>query len=121
MSLELPYPPSINHYWRHVGRRVLISQAGREYRAKVVRELAALRVETLSGPLCVELGVCPPDNRDRDLDNILKALFDSLTKGQFWQDDKQVRRLVVDWYDPTPDDAGAVTVTASPLERKARR
>ena len=29
MVLTLPYPPSINHYWRRVGPRTLISREGR--------------------------------------------------------------------------------------------
>ena len=33
--LNLPFPPSVNHYWRNVGSRVLISQAGRDYQRGV--------------------------------------------------------------------------------------
>ena len=33
IRLELPYPPSVNTYWRSVAGRVLISKAGRMYRA----------------------------------------------------------------------------------------
>jgi hypothetical protein len=31
MKLTLPYPPSVNHYYRRVGPRTLISREGREY------------------------------------------------------------------------------------------
>ena len=30
LELELPWPPSVNHYYRHVGPRVLISRDGRK-------------------------------------------------------------------------------------------
>jgi crossover junction endodeoxyribonuclease RusA len=39
----------------------------------------------------------PPDKRQRDLDNYLKALFDSLTHAGVWLDDWQIKRLTVEW------------------------
>lgn len=33
LILEIPYPPSVNHYYRRVGNRMLISREWREYRA----------------------------------------------------------------------------------------
>ena len=39
VRLELPFPPSVNRYWRHVGMgggvRVLLSREGRRYKAAV--------------------------------------------------------------------------------------
>ena len=35
LEVELPYPPSINHYWRRVGRTTLISREGRIVHRKV--------------------------------------------------------------------------------------
>ncbi|WP_420882902.1 RusA family crossover junction endodeoxyribonuclease [Xenorhabdus ehlersii] len=32
----------------------------------------------------------PPDRRQRDLDNLPKAVFDSLTHAGFWADDNQI-------------------------------
>lgn len=32
VDLTLPLPPSSNRYWRHVGRKVLLSREAREYR-----------------------------------------------------------------------------------------
>lgn len=29
------WPPSVNHGWRHVGNRTLISAAGRDFRRKI--------------------------------------------------------------------------------------
>ena len=36
----LPFPPSVNRYYRHVGYRTLLSREGREYRAMVLSLLA---------------------------------------------------------------------------------
>jgi Holliday junction resolvase RusA-like endonuclease len=92
---ELPYPPSINHYWRRVGFRTLISREGRRFRERVMAILAARRVNPLAGPLAVEVDVYPPDNRRRDIDNVQKALLDALQHGGAYGDDSQVVRLAI--------------------------
>jgi len=102
MKLFLPYPPSVNTYWRHVvmGRsaRVLISKKGREYREAVCRIVLANRVhgETRmpgSRKLAVKLTAFPPDARARDLDNLPKAVLDALTHAGVWADDSQIDAL----------------------------
>ena len=35
MEIVLPYPPSVNTYWRAVKGRVILSKKGREYRHAV--------------------------------------------------------------------------------------
>ncbi len=90
VRIELPYPPSINHYWRHVGPRVLISREGRAFRARVVQILGGLGLPTLCGPLAVCIEAHPPDNRRRDLDNIQKSLLDALQHGRLYADDSQI-------------------------------
>jgi Holliday junction resolvase RusA-like endonuclease len=99
-AAELPYPPSINHYWRRVGQRTLISREGRRFRQRVLALLAARRVETFVGPLAVRVGVYPPDRRRRDIDNVLKALFDALQHGGVYGDDSQVVRLTIEKHPP---------------------
>src|SRR5262249_19038810 len=73
---ELPYPPSLNHSWRHVGPRTLISRQGRVFRVKVCSLLAARGIRPLSGSLAVRIRVHPPDERRRDIDNLPKSLLD---------------------------------------------
>jgi Holliday junction resolvase RusA-like endonuclease len=99
-DLELPYPPSINHYWRRVGARTLISREGRRFRRRVVAILAARRVEPLTGPLAVEVEVHPPDDRRRDVDNVQKSLLDALQHGGAYADDSQIVRLAIAKCDP---------------------
>lgn len=95
VKLTLPYPPSINRYWRHVGTRVLISKAGRRYRSDVAAVLTAERVKPLEGELAVQIDVFPPDRRRRDLDNTLKALLDAMQGGAY-VDDNQIGELHVE-------------------------
>jgi crossover junction endodeoxyribonuclease RusA len=94
-SYELPYPPSVNHYWRHVGWRTLISREGRRYRKEVVALLAAQRARPLSGRLRVRVTIHPPDGKRRDLDNVQKAMLDALEQGGAFHDDAQIDELVI--------------------------
>lgn len=101
-EFELPYPPSLNTYYRHVGAKVLISERGRAYRSEVERLVRALRSrgslgpEALEGRLGLRVAMNPPDNRKRDIDNILKATLDALTHAGLWCDDSQVDRLTIE-------------------------
>jgi len=91
---ELPYPPSVNHYWRRVGARTLISRGGRQYRETVVAMLLAARAERFDGQLAVHIALHPPDHRRRDLDNAPKALLDALQHGGMYEDDSQIDLLI---------------------------
>ena len=96
IELELPFPPSVNHYYRRVGPRTLISREGRAYRDTVVSTLADLGVKAMEGPLEVEVDLYPPDRRRRDADNSLKSLLDALQHGGAYGDDSQIVKIVVE-------------------------
>ncbi len=103
LELNLPYPPSVNHYytkWAEGKRvRVAVAAAGSRYRAAVY----CYRLETLKNPrplktrLAVEVELWRPDRRKKgyDIDNFLKCLFDSFTYAGIWEDDEQVDCLLV--------------------------
>lgn len=90
---ELPYPPSVNTYWRNVKGRTLISKAGREYRNKVCA--STYHFETLQCRLSVEIEAFMPDKRKRDIDNLPKAILDSLSHAGVWVDDSQIDVLKI--------------------------
>jgi len=105
MKLVLPFPPSVNTYWRSPTKgpskgRVLISAKGREYKAKVrravIEQLRALP-KASSALADIDILLFPPDARDRDIDNFNKALLDALTYASVWVDDKQVKRMTIEW------------------------
>ena len=110
IEVELPFPPSVNHYYRHVGPRTLISREGRRFRERVTSVLAALGVRPLDGPLDVEVDVFPPDRRRRDIDNVQKALLDSLQHGGAYEDDSQIVRLVIEKREVFPGGRVIVTI-----------
>ncbi len=96
MRFELPYPASINHYWRRVGPRTLISREGRRFRRNVMAILAEMGIEPLTGKLIVDVEVFPPDRRRRDIDNVLKSLLDALEHGGAFHDDSQIVKLTIE-------------------------
>ncbi len=97
IAMSLPWPPSVNTYWRHVGAQVLISADGRKYR-KEVGECVLMDVRgvrPLPGRLSIRIEAYPPDKRKRDLDNLLKAPLDALTHAGLWIDDEQIDELTI--------------------------
>ncbi len=94
--IELPWPPSVNHYWKHTRNGTYIAKAGREYRQSV--ELAVLIAggrRNMTGRLSLSMAATPPDKRKRDLDNICKGVLDSLAKSGVYEDDSQIDELIV--------------------------
>lgn len=102
LQFKLPFPPSVNHYWRYISRgaqagRVLISEEGRAYRTSCAAEVLQQRVprHELSGRLSVAIQAYPPDRRRRDLDNLLKGSLDALKHCGLIQDDGDIDDLHV--------------------------
>ena len=96
-EVTLPWPPTVNTYWRRVGNKTLISRAGRQYRDYAESQAYEMdrRQWPLKGRLQVVINAYPPDKRRRDLDNILKALLDALGHIGLYQDDSQIDRIEV--------------------------
>ena len=99
---ELPYPPTVNHYYRRVGAKTLISSQGRRYRQRVCEQLIILGLarRPLQGDLAMTLKIYPPDRRRRDIDNVLKSLLDALQHGGLYRDDNQIKRLTIEMLPP---------------------
>ncbi len=114
IEVELPYPPSINKYWRRVGNRTLISRGGRVFRSQVVAILRAMDVEPMVGDLAICVDVYPPDRRRRDLDNVQKALFDALEHGGAYGNDNQIKRIVIERREPM--EGGKACVVIMPFD-----
>ena len=95
ICFELPWPPSVNHYYRHVGHKTLISRAGRAYREIVCSIVADRGAPMQKGKLSVTVDCFPPDNRKRDLDNLSKALLDALEHAGAIENDSQVHELTL--------------------------
>ena len=103
VKFELPWPPSLNRYYRHVGPRVLISREGRRFRRMCVSRLAG-KFPKLAGKVKLTGEFYPPDSRRRDLDNVLKCTLDSLVHAGLLVDDSQIKHIDVKMEEPVPPD-----------------
>lgn len=95
LQAELPWPPSVNHYW---GTRDVVRYISPRARAWLDEAIILLRAvkpgrEPLKQPVALFLIAYPPDRRKRDMDNILKPILDALVKSAVIGDDSQVHEL----------------------------
>ena len=109
--ISLPWPPSVNRYWRSAMGRVLISEEGRRYRRCVAECCLIKGVRGTAGPLAVSIVAYAPDGRRRDLDNLLKAPLDALTHAGAWEDDSQISDLRIMWGKPSRPGRLEITIT----------
>jgi crossover junction endodeoxyribonuclease RusA len=113
IEIALPWPPSVNHY-KTVGR-IVRTQSGQIFQKRVNSpetkrfyyevwlRIAALKakegvkfLDSATNRLEVVLTAHPPDNRRRDLDNLLKVSLDSLVNGGLIHDDSLIDRLLIE-------------------------
>jgi crossover junction endodeoxyribonuclease RusA len=120
VELDIPYPPSINHYFSYYQGRPVLSKEARAYRSQVRRIAIAKGLKPLMVPIAIRIDIAPPDDRRRDCDNVQKAVIDALQHaGVFW-DDSQVVWLLSIKHQSKPngnvkvqiDDAEARTLSA---------
>lgn len=94
IQLQLPYPPSVNHYWGQAGNHRFIGKKGKEFRAQVMDAVNEAGIQPLEGRLAVHIALFPPDKRKRDIDNVLKSLLDACEHaGCFTEGDQQIDEL----------------------------
>lgn len=95
--------------------RHLISADGRKYQSAacvaIIEQLRRLPKPSTE-LAAVEITLYPPDARRRDIDNYNKALFDALTHAGVWEDDSQIKRMLVEWGPIVPKGKVEITITA---------
>lgn len=92
IQIVVPYPPTLNHFYQRSGKRVFRSKEYRDFLGQVgwIWTTSVPGKWSPEGRFSVLLDVYPPDHRKRDLDNVVKPLFDALTLSRAWGDDSQV-------------------------------
>lgn len=106
LCYQLPYPPSVNKYWRRRGRGFYVCQEGLDFREAVHTVAPAAPI---TGRVAVEIHASPPDKRVRDLDNLFKCILDGLQHGGVIANDSQVKRIFAEWTDVS--EGGNVVVS----------
>jgi len=113
ITITLPFPPSVNHYWGRSGKRTFITPRGTRFREDVIYLCAKLKGYFPADiRLSVEIDAYPPDNRRRDLDNLFKSLLDSLQHAGVYVDDNQIDKLLITRKSP---NNGEVVVTMTKM------
>lgn len=105
---DLPYPPTINHYYyRQKNGAVYIGIEGKIYRKAVAVNLNLCK--PIVGKIKIHIDVYPPDKRRRDLDNINKCLLDSIQCAGIIKDDYDIDELSMKRHPPIK--GGKVKIT----------
>ena len=118
LTLTLPWPPSVNGYWRAFRGRQILSKRGREFRERAmaaVLEQVPTPITPMLGDLSCRLVLFPPSHRRYDVDNYGKAVLDALVHAGLMQDDAQVRHL--DITGMVKDGEGRAVVKLKEIER----
>ena len=89
LRIKLPWPPSVNHYWKARGSRRFISPKAKAWLDEAILLLRAKRVR-FEGAVAIHMRFSPPDRRKRDGDNLEKAIMDALVKAGVIKDDSLV-------------------------------
>lgn len=97
ITLELPWPPSVNDYWRPWRGRMVVTGRGKKYKEEVFRYVFRHELDVqLADRLIVHITLCAPTKRECDLDNFNKCLLDALTEANVWNDDSQIDDLRIE-------------------------
>jgi Holliday junction resolvase RusA-like endonuclease len=110
LTVEVPYPPSVNHYYGLARGRVFIKKAGLEFREQVAAALLDAGMGQYAGRVHMRVALYPPDRRRRDIDNPMKALLDAVQKGGALEDDCQIYKLSVEKQPPKKGGATLIMI-----------
>jgi Holliday junction resolvase RusA-like endonuclease len=90
----LQLPCSGNAMYRSFHGRVVLSSAGRTFRAEVAKELALSTIQCVHGSVGVSIDLSFKHKRKRDVDNYAKSILDAV-KGTMFDDDADIYDLRV--------------------------
>lgn len=114
VRFSLPWPPTLNTAWRYVDGRAVVSKTARDWK----RRADAAVLAQFQGPapslgrarVHVQLVLCPPDVRARDIDNHAKLVLDTLQRVGIVDNDSQVDVLMLNRGERVPGGRCDVTV-----------
>lgn len=94
MILELPFPPSVNHYLGRRGHQTYKTAKAKAYNVEVALRVALAGLKAgFNTPLDVTYHYWMPDQRKRDIANYEKVLTDSMVTAGVMVDDHIIHRL----------------------------
>jgi crossover junction endodeoxyribonuclease RusA len=94
--IKLPYPPSMNTYWRNFRGNTVLSKSGRLYKTAVAECVVEQNIPKFGNKrLEVTLFLYPRSKVVTDLDNRLKAVLDGLEEAGVYDNDGQIDVLMI--------------------------
>lgn len=113
IQFELPWPPSVNHYWGRHGNRYFIKPQGKQFIQDVqnIVLISPKCPQIYDSRLSMSILASPPDKRVRDIDNLPKAILDAFKKAGVYKDDHQIKRLYIEMLDPQKPGTLKVQIT----------
>ena len=94
--IKLPYPPSMNTYWRNFRGNTVLSKAGREFKQAVWACVMEQKIPKFGNKrLEVTMWLYPRSKVVTDLDNRLKAVLDGLEEAGVYDNDGQIDILMI--------------------------
>ena len=88
----LPWPVSVNALYRARGRRVYVSARGKAFKQACGIIFAETKMVYETERVWLDIEVHPPDNRRRDISNLIKIVEDALP---WFRDDSQVDEIKI--------------------------
>ena len=86
----LPWPVSVNALYRVRGKKVYVSAKGRAFKNACGKIFAGTKMVYETERVWLDIEVHPPDNRRRDISNLIKIVEDALP---WFRDDSQVDQI----------------------------
>lgn len=120
ITLELPYPVSMNAIWRTYKNKQVLTAEARNYRNQIKYICSQRKAQLIPGPVSVIIELRPKMTLSgraskvlMDLDNCIKATLDGL-QGIVIDNDRNVKRIYA--YYGEPVDSGALIITIEKYE-----
>ena len=88
----LPWPVSVNALYRARGRRVYVSARGKAFKKACGIIFAGTKMVYETERVWLDIEVHTPDNRRRDISNLIKIVEDALP---WFRDDSQVDEIKI--------------------------
>ena len=88
----LPWPVSVNALYRARGRSVYVSARGKAFKKACGIIFAGTKMVYETERVWLDIEVHPPDNRRRDISNLIKIVEDALP---WFRDDSQVDEIKI--------------------------
>lgn len=114
ISYSLPYPPTVNGLFVQLGDRRIKSKPYKAWRDAAGWEIAEQGRQRIRGLVSLTVECVKPDNRKRDISNLLKACEDLLVEMGCIDDDQHVMEIRGRWVKQGPPCR--VTIVSSPAE-----